>query len=221
MPGSSDSFSWRLKETSGSPTVPRPAQYFHLLRRQAKRARQRPLIIMTPKSLLRLPQATSRLEDLIVRNFRPVLDDSWAAQRSARASRGSCSAPARCTTTCWPRPKRWGRADRPSSGWSSSTPSPGRKSAQSLGGIGGTSTLVWVQEEPRNMGAWRYLEPNLRELCPREPSSVCGPARPGEPSRGIPGGARGGAEPYVARRWNPRSKKPPLQTVAVAGEGQG
>src|SRR3712207_6004122 len=52
-----------------------PAQYFHLLRRQAKVAKQRPLVIMTPKSLLRLPQATSRLEHLADSRFFPVLGE--------------------------------------------------------------------------------------------------------------------------------------------------
>ena len=50
-----------------------PAQYFHLLRRQARVAKQRPLVIMTPKSLLRLPQATSRIEHLADSRFFPVL----------------------------------------------------------------------------------------------------------------------------------------------------
>src|SRR6201991_1505214 len=50
-----------------------PAQYFHLLRRQAKIAKQRPLIVMTPKSLLRLPQATNRIEHLSDTQFYPVL----------------------------------------------------------------------------------------------------------------------------------------------------
>jgi 2-oxoglutarate decarboxylase len=50
-----------------------PAQYFHLLRRQARVAKQRPLVIMTPKSLLRLPQATSRIEHLSDSRFYPVL----------------------------------------------------------------------------------------------------------------------------------------------------
>ena len=57
-----------------------PAQYFHLLRRQARRSRQRPLIIMTPKSLLRLPQASSRLEDLTSGTFQAILDDPVAAE---------------------------------------------------------------------------------------------------------------------------------------------
>ena len=50
-----------------------PSQYFHLLRRQARVAKQRPLVIMTPKSLLRLPQATSRIEHLAEGRFFPVL----------------------------------------------------------------------------------------------------------------------------------------------------
>src|SRR6476659_7276203 len=50
-----------------------PSQYFHLLRRQARVAKQRPLVIMTPKSLLRLPQATSRIEHLSESRFYPVL----------------------------------------------------------------------------------------------------------------------------------------------------
>src|SRR5207249_5655939 len=52
-----------------------PAQYFHLLRRQARVAKQRPLVIMTPKSLLRLPQATSRIEHLSESRFFPVLSE--------------------------------------------------------------------------------------------------------------------------------------------------
>ncbi|MGH7591756.1 MAG: multifunctional oxoglutarate decarboxylase/oxoglutarate dehydrogenase thiamine pyrophosphate-binding subunit/dihydrolipoyllysine-residue succinyltransferase subunit, partial [Gemmatimonadales bacterium] len=56
-----------------------PAQYFHLLRRQARDSRQRPLVILTPKSLLRLPAATSHLSDLTTGWFQPVLDDASAA----------------------------------------------------------------------------------------------------------------------------------------------
>src|SRR5436853_3907436 len=52
-----------------------PAQYFHLLRRQARIAKQRPLVIMTPKSLLRLPQATSYMSELAEGRFRPVLGE--------------------------------------------------------------------------------------------------------------------------------------------------
>src|SRR5213076_2029758 len=53
-----------------------PAQYFHLLRCQARVAKQRPLVVMTPKSLLRLPQATSSVRDLNEGRFQPVLPES-------------------------------------------------------------------------------------------------------------------------------------------------
>src|SRR5207248_803123 len=58
-----------------------PAQYFHLLRRQGRHAELRPLVLFTPKSLLRLPQATARLEELTTGTFRPVLDDPAGAAR--------------------------------------------------------------------------------------------------------------------------------------------
>ena len=58
-----------------------PAQYFHVLRRQAARRPQRPLVLMQPKSLLRLPAATSKLEELATGAFKPVIDDPAAAER--------------------------------------------------------------------------------------------------------------------------------------------
>ena len=66
-----------------------PAQYFHLLRRQARRTRQRPLVVMTPKSLLRLPQASSRLEELAGGRWQPVLDDPVRLAQPRPGSPGS------------------------------------------------------------------------------------------------------------------------------------
>src|SRR5712691_13240494 len=60
------------------------AQYFHLLRRQALDATARPLVVMTPKGLLRVRQATSTLEDLATGSFRPVLDDKVTERRAIR-----------------------------------------------------------------------------------------------------------------------------------------
>ena len=64
-----------------------PAQYFHLLRRQARIAKQRPLIVMSPKSLLRLPQATNRIEHLADTRFFPVLGRAARADREGHAPR--------------------------------------------------------------------------------------------------------------------------------------
>src|SRR5437868_14848789 len=60
-----------------------PAQYFHLLRRQVKQETARPLVVMTPKSLLRLPAATSTVEELTRGGFRPVIDDAEIEDRAA------------------------------------------------------------------------------------------------------------------------------------------
>ena len=63
-----------------------PAQYFHLLRRQALTVPLRPLIVMTPKSLLRHPEATSLVSELAEGQFQPVLDDTRLAGRARSAS---------------------------------------------------------------------------------------------------------------------------------------
>ena len=76
-----------------------PAQYFHLLRRQARIAKQRPLIIMTPKQLLRLPQAASRVEELTEGRFSRC---SLTRRSRPIRSRACCCAAARSTTTCSP-----------------------------------------------------------------------------------------------------------------------
>ena len=143
-----------------------PAQSFHLLRRQARIAKQRPLVIMTPKSLLRLPQAASRLEDLVGGRFQPVLGD---AGPTPTTSPGWSSAPARSTTTCWP-PRPATRAPVrtwPSAGSSSSTPSRrARSSPSSPSPYPNLKEVVWVQEEPRNMGARAYMSPRLLQVLP-------------------------------------------------------
>src|SRR6185369_6936692 len=58
-----------------------PAQYFHLLRRQVRPGMERPLVIMTPKSLLRLPAASSSIDDLGNGGFQPLIDDAAITDR--------------------------------------------------------------------------------------------------------------------------------------------
>ena len=103
-----------------------PAQYFHLLRRQARIAKQRPLIIMTPKSLLRLPQATNRIEHLSETRFFPVLGEPRVAPTRSPAS---CCAPARSTTTSSGTPAARTTRPSPSGASSCSTPSPRPRSS--------------------------------------------------------------------------------------------
>jgi len=86
------------------------AQIFHLLRRQMIRLFRKPLVIMTPKSLLRHKDATSELAELARGEFQTVIGETRAIDR--RRSSASSSARARSTTTCWrrgatERPTRW------------------------------------------------------------------------------------------------------------------
>jgi 2-oxoglutarate dehydrogenase E1 component len=142
-----------------------PAQYFHLLRRQARDARRRPLVVMTPKSLLRLPQAASRLADLAQGGFQPVLDDQGAAARAERVQRVVlCSgkvyydllAEAEKMGEEWPAVVRVEQL----------YPFPADRLREVFARYAGAREVVWCQEEPRNMGAWSFVEPRLRELIP-------------------------------------------------------
>src|SRR2546422_4156633 len=128
-----------------------PAHYSHLLRRQARHPELRPLVLFTPKSLLRLPQASSRLEDLTAGRFSPVLDDATAADRRDAVRRLIlCSgkvyydltlAPARVQATH----VAIGRVEL-------LYPFPSEELATLIRGYPNLREIVWVQEEPRNMG---------------------------------------------------------------------
>ncbi len=141
------------------------AQYFHLLRRQAKLLPidRRPLVVMTPKSLLRNPLASSPVSDLTQGTFRPVIDDAAAAGRKESVTRlVLCSGKV--------------IVDLESSGERTTAErvavarveqlAPFQNSAlrQLIASYPHLQEIVWVQEEPRNMGPWSYMEPRLREL---------------------------------------------------------
>ncbi|HEV2752102.1 MAG TPA: multifunctional oxoglutarate decarboxylase/oxoglutarate dehydrogenase thiamine pyrophosphate-binding subunit/dihydrolipoyllysine-residue succinyltransferase subunit [Gemmatimonadales bacterium] len=142
-----------------------PAQYFHLLRRQARHAELRPLVLFTPKSLLRLPQASSRLEDLTGGRFQPVLDDRGAAERRDGVRRLIlCSGKVYYDLTLAPARAQVGhmaigRVEL-------MYPFPREELAALVRGYPNLQEIVWVQEEPRNMGPQKFMLPQLRELVP-------------------------------------------------------
>ena len=143
-----------------------PAQYFHLLRRQARRTRQRPLIVLTPKSLLRHPLAASRLDDLATGAWHPVLDDPWATPERAAAVTRLLLCTGKIYYDLLPEAEKLGE-DHPAIARLEQLYSfPWQESRDVLARYPGLRHLVWVQEEPRNMGAWFYLEARLRELLP-------------------------------------------------------
>ncbi len=140
-----------------------PAQYFHLLRRQARIAKQRPLVIMTPKSLLRLSQATSRIVDLAEGRFRPVLGDSTVD--AAEVTRLVL-----CTGKIYY--DLIGHASRQENPGVAIArvellyPFPQEEILKLADSYPNLHEVVWVQEEPRNMGARAFMAPRLLQLLP-------------------------------------------------------
>jgi 2-oxoglutarate dehydrogenase E1 component len=148
------------------------AQYFHLLRRQALllSADPRPLIVMTPKSLLRHPRAGSSLADLAEGRFQRVIDDAQARQRAARVTRlVLCSGKVYVVyvdllTAQEAQPAEHVAIVRVEELYSF----PADELREIMGGYPALHEVVWLQEEPHNMGAWSYMAPRLRELLPPE-----------------------------------------------------
>jgi multifunctional 2-oxoglutarate metabolism enzyme len=141
-----------------------PAQYFHLLRRQAKIAKQRPLVIMTPKSLLRLPQAGNLVEDLAEDSrFQPVLAEPDVAPEKVTRL-------ALCTGKIYY--DLVGHSDRQDNDAVAVGrvellyPFPESHIRELIARYPNLREIVWVQEEPRNMGARAHMFPRLMQIMP-------------------------------------------------------
>jgi len=141
-----------------------PAQYFHLLRRQARHAEMRPLVVMTPKSLLRLPAATSRLEDLTAGRFRAVLWDAERPDRNQVTRLVMCSG--KVYYDLLASPARAAAAHIAIGRLELLYPFPAAEIADYVARYPNLKEIVWVQEEPRNMGARKFLLPKFRDLAP-------------------------------------------------------
>ena len=143
------------------------AQYFHLLRRQAgfleREEDVRPLIMMSPKSLLRHPLAASRLEQLASGHFQCVIRDETVADRAEQITRLLlCSGKVHVDLVS---AEVRDEAEQVALARVEELyPFPASELRSLLDSFPALGEVVWVQEEPKNMGAWRFVEPRLREL---------------------------------------------------------
>jgi 2-oxoglutarate dehydrogenase E1 component len=145
-----------------------PAQYFHLLRRQVKQETIRPLIVMTPKSLLRLPAASSTVEDLTSGGFQPVIDDASITNKDEIKRIVLCSGKVFYDL----------EASREETQNSKVAlvrleqfyPFPAKKLKEIFATYKNATQIFWTQEEPKNMGGWNFVEPLLREIKPENMS---------------------------------------------------
>jgi 2-oxoglutarate dehydrogenase E1 component len=136
------------------------AQYFHLLRRQAMRHWRKPLVVFTPKSMLRHPDASSSIEDFTNKNFQNVIPDTQVGE-------------AERILVCTGKIGHELQAERKKRNDNSTAivfleqlyPFPDKELAAEFARHGDSGEIVWVQEEPANMGALFNMLPRLQRIA--------------------------------------------------------
>jgi len=157
-----------------------PAQLFHALRRQMKRDFKKPLVVMSPKSLLRHPAAVSKLSDFTQGNFQEVIDDPTDSDQAERLI--LCSGKVyydlcdyreknKIEHTAIIRVEQLYPLHRD-------------RLAELADAYGRNARLIWCQEEPQNMGAWTYIAPQLEEIFGRK-AVYCGRDAASSPAVGL------------------------------------
>jgi multifunctional 2-oxoglutarate metabolism enzyme len=139
-----------------------PAQYFHLLRRQVKQETVRPLIMMTPKSLLRLPAAVSTIDELETGGFRPVIDDAKVKDKAKVKRVVLCSG-----KVYYDLDAARGESDDDRVAivrLEQFYPFPAAKLREIFASYENATQLFWTQEEPQNMGGWLFVRSRLEEI---------------------------------------------------------
>ncbi len=175
-----------------------PAQYFHLLRRQVKTQFRKPLIVMTPKSLLRHPLAISKIDDLSAGHFQPVLDDPDGAKQATTVllcsgkifyelyqSRNKLEK----TTVAIVRLEQF-------------YPFPESQLKKVFQKYRQAKKWFWVQEEPQNMGGWQFVQSRIRAASGKSFSYI-GRKASSSPASGFPHLAKLEQQAIVAQALGP------------------
>jgi len=142
-----------------------PAQFFHALRRQVMRDFKKPLIVMSPKSLLRHPGAVSHLADFIAGSFQEIIDDPTGSKQTDRVI--LCSGKVYYDLIEHREKKKLAhtailRVEQ-------LYPLHRDRLAAIADAYSRDARLIWCQEEPQNMGAWTFIAPQLEEIFGRKP----------------------------------------------------
>ena len=143
-----------------------PAQYFHLLRRQLKRPIRKPLVVMTPKSLLRHPLAVSNLADMAGGGFQEVLDDAADIKKPKRVL--LCSG--KIYYALLQGRQNVKRHDEAIVRFEQLYPFPEEQLQAIAKRYRQAREWYWVQEEPENMGAWQFVRYRMEKLFGRTPA---------------------------------------------------
>ncbi|MEO1088679.1 MAG: 2-oxoglutarate dehydrogenase E1 component, partial [Acidobacteriota bacterium] len=134
-----------------------PAQIFHCLRRQVNRPLRKPLVVMSPKSLLRLPAATSSLEDLVDGRFERLIGDTWEEADPSKVKTVLLTS-GKVFYELDAARREHDRRDVALLRLEQYYPLDRELLESKLGAYADGTPVIWVQEEPRNMGAWSFLQ---------------------------------------------------------------
>jgi multifunctional 2-oxoglutarate metabolism enzyme len=200
-----------------------PAQYFHLLRRQMRggadrRGLRKPLIVMTPKSLLRHPKVISTAAELTNGVFHPVLPDPTVTDPASVRKILLCSGKVYYELLAAHEARKAKDATAASTAIvriEQLYPFPEVEIREVLARYTSASGIVWAQEEPRNMGAWIFMRTRLQRILANQ-ARVLGYAGRPESASTAPGSvkrhlqeqaelvAQAFEPPTIARRWRKR-----------------
>ena len=141
-----------------------PASYYHILRRQALRKIKKPLILMTPKGMLRDPRCTSPIGDFAAGRFEEILADSTAPKTAKRVI--LCSGKVYFDLADYRKAEKI--EDTAIIRVEQLYPLHEKKLQTLVGAYAQAEKMVWCQEESANMGPWNFIEPRLRKLFARD-----------------------------------------------------
>ncbi len=140
-----------------------PAQMFHMLRRQALKYYRKPLIVFTPKKLLRHPNCVSSLNDLTEGSFQEIIDDP-SSQKQAKTL-VLCSGKIYYDLVQEREERK--KEDMAIIRIEQLYPMHNALLEEIIGRYEGFKECIWVQEEPKNMGAWLHMQPILKKMLPK------------------------------------------------------
>ena len=141
-----------------------PSQYFHLLRRQMLRNFKKPLVVMTPKSLLRHPEVTSKVENLSKDTFMEVLDDPGVKDKKSVTNILLCSGKIYYELLERKSKKDVNTLNTALMRVEQLYPFPTVELNKVLKSYPNVTQFKWIQEEPQNMGAWNFVQPRLQKI---------------------------------------------------------
>jgi 2-oxoglutarate dehydrogenase E1 component len=188
-----------------------PAQYFHVLRRQALRKWRKPLVVFTPKSLLRNPQTVSALEDCAHGHFQRVLPDNFEPRDVKRIL--LCTGKVFYELAAYREEHQ--RKDVAIVRLEQLYPFRTGLLEQTLKPCADNTPAFWIQEEPANMGAWRYLHERFGEkLFDRLPFALLSRFESASPATGSSGAHKLEQAQLIARAFGDR--EPNIEDVLAA-----